>query len=117
MRPKLLIPLLLLLALGACTSARQRGPLPPAQERTTVRVENQNFLDMNIYVLRGTQRVRLGMVTGVSTRTFTLPDNLVFGMATLRFQADPVGRQQAPISHEITVRAGEQVTLLIPNFR
>jgi hypothetical protein len=30
MRPKLLIPLLLLLALGACTSARQRGPLPPA---------------------------------------------------------------------------------------
>lgn len=107
--------LVLALALGGCTNRQQRGPLPPGASRTTIRVENQNFLDMNVYVLRGSQRVRLGMVNGVTTRVFTIPENLVFGSTSLRFQADPVGGRRTSVSHEITVRAGDQVTITIPN--
>ena len=108
--------LALVLALAGCGGRRARGPAPPAGPRTTVRVENQNFLDMNVYVLNGTQRVRLGTVSGVSTRVLTIPSNLVFGTATLRFMLDPVGSTRSPISQEISVRAGDQVVLTIPNY-
>jgi multidrug efflux pump subunit AcrA (membrane-fusion protein) len=116
MRRALPIVLLLALSVAACGGRRARGPAPPDPPRTTVRVQNQNFLDMNVYVLNGSQRVRLGTVSGVSTRVFTIPSNLVFGMASLRFMADPVGSSQAPISQEISVRAGDQVQLTIPNY-
>ena len=106
----------LLLALGGCSGRRGRGPAPPAGPRTTVRVENQNFLDMNIFVMNGSQRIRLGTVSGVTTRVLTIPSNLIFGSASLRFMADPVGSTRAPISQEITVRAGDEVLLTIPNY-
>jgi len=116
---RLPVLLVLLLVLAACGGGRRTaaaGPASPDQARTTVRVENQNFLDMNVYVLNGTQRVRLGTVPGLTTRVFPIPQNLVFGISSLRFQADPVGANRAPISQEISVQAGDQVILTIPNY-
>ena len=52
------------------------GP-PGGQAVTTVRVQNQNFSDANIYVLRGGVRSRLGTVTGNSTARFTIPATFV----------------------------------------
>jgi hypothetical protein len=105
--------LALLVATTACASLMQRGPVVEG-ERTTVEVRNQNFLDMNVYVLRGQQRVRLGTVTGRSTRTLNLPRDMVFGTATVRFEMNPIGSRERPISDEITVREGEQIILTIP---
>lgn len=101
----------LLLALAACAGGR-RGPATP-QERTSVRVENRGFLDVNVYVLRSTQRIRLGTVNGLSTRVLTIPSNLVAAATSLRFLADPIGGSGTPISQEITVQPGDQVTLTI----
>lgn len=107
--------LVLVLGLTGCSARQAGGPLPPSGSRTTIRVENQNFLDMTVYVFRGSQRVRLGTVSGVSSRVFTIPQNLVFGATPLRFQADPVGSRSTAMSHEISVRPGDQVTMTIPN--
>jgi hypothetical protein len=106
--------LLAVLVVSACGPARRqaRGP-EPAQ--TTVRVENRNFMDMNIFVLRGNQRVRLGTVPGMSTRVLTISPTLIFGSTPLRFLADPIGSRQTPISDDIVVREGDQVTMIIPN--
>jgi hypothetical protein len=106
------LTLTLLTATIACGSTR-RGPVPEA-ERTTVEVRNQNFLDMNIYVLSGSQRIRLGTVTGLSTRTLTIPSSLVFGSATVRFEMNPIGSTARPVSQEITVSQGGQIVLTIP---
>lgn len=110
----LLLILLLALAAAACTGGRTRDPAAP-QERTTVRVENRKFLDVNVYVLEGGQRRRLGTVPGISSRVFTIPPSLIFGMATLRFQVDPIGSGHAPISQEITVREGDEIILTVPS--
>ncbi len=85
-------------------------PVPP----TTLRVENQAFLDMNIYVYRSSQRVRLGTASGNSTTRMTIPSNLIFGATPLRFQADPIGGNRPALSQEITVSPGDEVTFIIP---
>ena len=85
-------------------------PIPP----TTLRVENQAFLDMTIYVYRSTQRIRLGTATGNSVTRLRIPANLIFGATSLRFQADPIGGNRTPVSEEITVSPGDEVRLTIP---
>jgi hypothetical protein len=79
-----------------------------------VRVENQGFSDMVIYAVTGAQRVRLGLATGNSTQSFTIPNYLIRGAGPIRFLADPVGGDRTPVSEEITVQPGDIVSLTIP---
>jgi hypothetical protein len=90
-----------------------RGP-QQVQEPTTIRVDNQSYTDMTIYVVRGGQRVRLGMAGGLKATTLTIPSTLVFGSTPMRFIADPIGAGRGPVSDEITVKAGDEVGLIIP---
>lgn len=99
------------LFLTACGGARRQGTDQPP---TTLRVENQSFLDMTIYLIAGAQRVRLGMATGNSTTTLRIPQQYVFGASSLRFLADPIGSNRTPISESITVTPGDEVGLVIP---
>jgi hypothetical protein len=86
----------------------------PPQEPTYVLVENQSFLDANVFVIRGGQRTRLGLVNGNSRQRFRIPDRLLFGVSSLQFLIDPVGSSRTPISNEIQVSAGEELRLVIP---
>lgn len=104
---------LLMFVASACAMQKpdpNAEPVPP----TTLRVVNQGFLDMNIYVLRGAQRLRLGTATGNATTRLTIPASLIFGATSLQFRADPIGGPRASVSQEITVSAGDEVTLQIP---
>lgn len=69
---------------------------------------------MVVYAVNGTQRIRLGLATGNSTKSFPIPAYLIRGAGTLRFLADPVGGTRAPVSEEVTVQPGDIVTLTIP---
>jgi hypothetical protein len=97
-------------SLNKQNSDEMAEPVPP----TRLRVENQAFLDMTIYVYRSSQRIRLGSATGNTVTRLTIPANLIFGATPLRFQADPIGSSRAPISSEITVSPGDEVVLTIP---
>ena len=99
---------------AACTHNQNPDEAAQPQPVTRLRVQNQAFLDMTIYVYRGPQRLRLGTANGNSTTRFTIPATLIFGATPLRFQADPIGSNRASISEEITVSPGDEVTLLIP---
>ncbi len=101
------------LFLAACGGARRQPGT--AQPETTVRIQNQAFLDHNIFVISDAgQRIRIGNVTGNSTAVLRIPASMIFGVTTLRFLADPVGSQRTPVSDTIQVSPGDQVTLTIP---
>lgn len=86
-----------------------------APVRTVLKVENQGFPDMNIFVLpEASNRIRLGTVTGTSNAFFTLPANVVRGTRELRFQALPIATPRGPVSQSIVVTPGDTVVLTIP---
>jgi hypothetical protein len=105
-----------LVALLAVAGCRSTGAAPPAGQRSEafVRVENRSMLDMTVYVVRGGERRRLGMVNALSTQTLQIPGVLVDGAGVLRFLADPIGASRTPVSEEIVVRHGDVVQLIIP---
>lgn len=109
--------LVLALSLSTGTTAcfkSKGGSQIETQERTTVVVDNRNFLDFTIYLIVGSQRVRLGMSTGNTKSRFTIPPQYIFGPTTLQFQADPIGGRSVPVSYPITVAPGDEVELVIP---
>ncbi|MFN2563459.1 MAG: hypothetical protein ABR499_00435 [Gemmatimonadaceae bacterium] len=111
---RLTLPLMLLALMAAC-APRSRSNRPPAAiEPAYVRVMNQSWLDMNMYVLRSSQRIRLGTVGANQTQRFRLPANLIFGATPLRFMADPIGSSRTAQSFEIVVSPGDEITLTIP---
>lgn len=106
-----------LFAVGLAACARSTAMSNTEDGRTTVlRVENQGFADMNIFVLaEGATRRRIGTAIGKSNANFPLPDNLIGrGVRALRFVAAPIATPRGEISEEILVTPGDTVVLIIP---
>ena len=114
----LLLALTLAASAAGATGCHRRADDPNVRREiqpiTRLRVENRNYLDHNIYVLRGAERIRIGTATGSTTTVLRIPANLLFGGTQLRFMADPVGARGTPVSEEVTVHAGDEIGLTIP---
>jgi hypothetical protein len=102
------------LATASACAGRSQDEAPEPSESAAVQVQNQGFSDMVVYAISGGQRIRLGLATGNSTNTFTIPRHLIRGAGGIRFLADPVGGNRTPVSEEMTVNPGDVVTLTIP---
>jgi hypothetical protein len=107
----------LLLALAAssaaCRTASRANYDDERQAETTVSVENQDFLDMTIYVLQSGQRIRLGVAPGHNTTVLKIPDYLVTAGSELQLLCDPIGATREPMSERITVFPGDQLVLIV----
>ena len=113
MRVRVLVVSVGLLA-AACTGFRHGSTSVDPNAPTVVQVDNQGFLDMAVYVLRSSERLRLGTATGNSKSNLRIPTGIVTGLTPLRFVADPIGGTRASVSEEITVTPGDTVGLTIP---
>jgi hypothetical protein len=105
--------LVALLTTVACTGRGVEANAPEAPA-TTLRVTNQSFDNVTVYVLRSSTRRRLGIVNAISSQTFRIPGDLVLEANTLAFLADPIGATRTPVTREMLVRAGDQINLTIP---
>jgi hypothetical protein len=105
--------LIIVLLLSSCATTRQAGER--SEPKIAVRVENRNYLDMKIYIIRGSERIRIGTVTGNTTEMLFVPESFVINAGLVRFLAEPIGSNRAPISQEISVHPGQEVELIITN--
>jgi hypothetical protein len=114
--PRIMLTLLAAVAVSSSVSCARSSHLPETSpQRTVLKVENQGFPDMDVFVLpEASTRVRLGMVTGTSNAYFVLPDYLLRGARELRFQALPIATPRGPVSQSIIVTPGDTVVLTIP---
>jgi hypothetical protein len=97
----------------ACASKSGATTDSPAQGATTLVVRNDSYLDYNVYLIQGSQRIRLGTARGLSSTRLGIPSQYVFGVSQLQFMADPIGGTQTPISERINVTAGDEIHLQI----
>jgi hypothetical protein len=111
---RLLLPALALWLAAACARSGRAVTSDEPAEVTELQVQNQAFLDMTIYVVRSSERVRIGQARGNSTTTLRIPPSMLTGPTPLRFLADPIGSSRTPVSSEIVVTPGEQVSMVIP---
>lgn len=104
---------LIVLALAAC---HHRGTAPPLnpQAEVAVTVDNQNFADMDVFLIRGGQRIRLGMVPGITTRILMVRPELIGYGTEVRFELHPIGGRGNPVSETVSVRPGDVIHLTIP---
>jgi hypothetical protein len=105
---------LLVLGLAACGGLSSASGSADRREPTVVEVNNQSFLDMTVFAVRNSQRVRLGNAGGNTRTRLTVPPSLVSGLTPVRFIADPIGSDRASVSQEILVAPGDTVVLTIP---
>jgi hypothetical protein len=105
----------MLVAVAACSHAARHAGDNDLQLDTRVRVENQAFLDMNVYVISdGGARSRLGTVTGNTNQEFVIPAYIIGPANSVRFLVEPIGSNRTPISNSLSVQPGTTVTLTIP---
>ena len=98
---------------AACASGGGPGAAGKPEPPVTVVVDNRNFSDMTVTVLQSGRRVRLGMVTGLTTRRFRLPGDMADSPSDIRLHADRIGGSQGWLSPPVRVRPGEELALTI----
>jgi hypothetical protein len=108
--------IVLLATVAACSHAtRNMRDDEGGQATTRVHVENQNYLDANVYVIgNGGSRQRLGTVTGNTNQDFVIPEYIIGPANTVRYIIEPIGSNAAPISNSLSIQPGQTVTLTIP---
>ena len=93
--------------------AESAGDVAPARRTATLVVQNHNFADVDIYVVRdGDVSTRLGTVTGESTERFAIDPSL-FPTGTLRLIGTPIGGSGAARSGPLLVNPGQTITFTV----
>lgn len=106
-------------AAPACGPAASSGdgeqPAPRAE--TTVRVDNHNWSDVAVYVVRtGTDtEVRLGTVTSMTQRRFKVPHSVLPDGGAVRLIADPIGSDSRYVTPPVQVNPGQHVNWRVEN--
>ena len=104
-----------LLASGCAHGKAATGATELKNPRVVVQVWNNNWSDMNVYVVRGTMRQRLGTVTSLTTGKFALPQHLLTNPDPVRLLADPIGAAQPYMSQPLLVNPGQTVEWRLEN--
>jgi hypothetical protein len=115
------IGLVAAMTLGACSSATSNmdgygvDALAQTDMRASVRVENDSWSDMDVFLLRGNAKIRLGMVTSMGTQRFTIPGNYLNGSSDIRLYADPIGAFTGWTTQPLLISPGQQVAVTLQN--
>jgi len=117
-------PALLLAALLPAGLQGQTTPTEPVEapvatgvpDHTTLTVQNHNWLDMRVYMVRNGSRVPLGYVTSMNERTFVVPESaLGAGGQGARVVVDPVGSRHGWASEALNFVPGDHLEARIQN--
>jgi hypothetical protein len=101
----------------ACAGAHPApspSPIPntaaaESKGRIPVQIDNQNYSDMDVYLLDRGTRVLLGSVNGLTQSTLLLPAEATTTDGRVQLQADPIGAVTPIRMPQLLVAPGEKV--------
>ncbi len=85
------------------------------ENRATVHVDNHNWQDVDVFAVREGMKVRLGMVTSMTSGDFRLPEAFLVGSPNVQLSIDPIGSSSGYMTQSILVSPGQTVELRIEN--
>lgn len=91
------------------------GDTAVQDDRTLIRVTNNNWADMTIYLIRSGSRRRLGTVTSQTTRTFSVPASLILSSMHVHLMADPIGSSRTVTSAPLLISSGQTAEWQLEN--
>jgi hypothetical protein len=105
------------LAVGACGPAKDGSgrSTGPAEQRSTVVVNNQNWADVRVYLVAGQQRIRLGSVPSMRTELFRVPISYARNGGTVRLMVQPMASNQVYTTEALQLGFGQQANLTVNN--
>jgi hypothetical protein len=105
--------LIALLFTGAGCATANRPDTTPAPDVKSgalpVQIDNQNFSDMDIYLVNGGQRWLLGQAGGLTRTTLTISKGVAPPDGQIRLEADPVGASPPIFTPVLVVSPGQTV--------
>ena len=108
---RVVVPALMLLSAPA--GCIKHSVIPDEPDTITISVSNSNPLDMTVYAVNQSMRLRLGTVSTASTQHFTLSLHQISPTGELQLLADPVGSRRTFTSEPIHVFGGQEVEWVI----
>jgi hypothetical protein len=109
--PRLLVLATALAAAGCASGGKPNVYREPGEgPNIQITVENQNFKDATVYAVWGAgNRDRLGLVTGNTTQTFTVP----WKQGDMRVQVDFIAGDDT-VTESMGVNRGDHLQVTIP---
>lgn len=86
----------------------------PAKKPIRLYVQNNNWLDVNVYAVRGSTRFRLGTVRSNAGTFFELPSHVTGNGFTVQLQVSPIGRRGS-VTETVQISPGDIVEWQIQN--
>jgi hypothetical protein len=80
-----------------------------ARRDTRVEIDNQNFSDMNIYLVNRGMRMFLGLAPGLSKSKLSIPRDALGSTFEVRLVADPIGGAPRIATPALTVAPDQSV--------
>lgn len=115
-RPGLLLLAAIAVLMGGCGHRNGvAGDAGMMGDEAMIRVSNENWSDMNIYVVQGSARTRLGTVGSFTSRDFKLPSYVLVRGDEARLLADPIGATRPHVSEPLSLGPGQQLEWQIQN--
>lgn len=114
---------LALVALGSSPARAQMeapassAPKPAVRRdnRAELQVENNNWLDAHLYLVRDGMLTSLGFMNGPGEEHFTLPSMATMAGADIQVLALPIGGTGAYLSPVLVISPGDKVKMTIQN--
>lgn len=94
--------------ISACSRASEAGGEVYPQGAVGLHVENDNFLDVDVFAISQGMRTRLGTVTGSSSATFMIEPSMAT-QGDLRIIATPIGGMGQASTGSLQVSPGETI--------
>lgn len=121
MRNKLLRAALLSLGVLMAPAAALQAAQPDTvktvanEDGVSIYVENRNFLDMRVYVVRHGTAYRVGTITSFTEQEFKLPRGLVGSTDDVQLVARPIGSRNGYVSQPVIFSKGDTLVFQIEN--
>jgi hypothetical protein len=114
------ISLFVMLSATACAASHQSAeanrPVPAtgadsarASQGIQVQIDNQNFSDMNIYLVKSGGRWLVGQAEGMGKTTLTIPQSMAPADLRVRLIGDPIGGSRPVATPVLIVPRGQRV--------